>query len=205
MSSSALLRTGARSICNRVNLAAAAQRGIVQARSFASGKDLRFGTEARNLMARGVDSLADAVQTTLGPKGRNVVIDVPYGQPKITKDGVTVAKNIEFKDKHMNVGAQLVRSVASATNDIAGDGTSTATVLTRAIFGEGIKAVAAGMNPMDLKRGIDFAMEKVLEQLKLFTKKVGGKQEIQQVSGMMMSRSDILLLWMVHTHACVHR
>lgn len=151
-------------------------------RTLASGKDLRFGSEARNLMLRGVDLLADAVQTTLGPKGRNVVIDMTYGSPKITKDGVTVARNIEFRDKHLNLGAQLVRAVASATNDAAGDGTTTATVLTRAIFTEGVKAVAAGLNPMDLKRGIDLAVERVLEKLKEYSKDIGGKNEIKQVS-----------------------
>lgn len=133
-------------------------------------------------MLRGVDLLADAVQTTLGPKGRNVVIDMSYGSPKITKDGVTVARNIEFRDKHLNLGAQLVRAVASATNDAAGDGTTTATVLTRAIFTEGVKAVAAGLNPMDLKRGIDLAVEKVLEKLKEYSKEIGGKNEIKQVA-----------------------
>lgn len=154
----------------------------VQTRCLATGKDLRFSTEARNLMARGVDSLADAVEVTLGPKGRNVVIEKSFGAPQITKDGVTVAKNIEFKDKHMNLGAQLVRSVANDTNNIAGDGTTTATVLTRAIYSEGIKAVAAGMNPMDLKRGIDLAVEKVLEALKNMTQPIGTKEEISSVS-----------------------
>lgn len=152
------------------------------ARSFATGKDVRFSTEARNLMARGVNSLADAVEVTLGPKGRNVVIEKSFGAPQITKDGVTVAKNIEFKDKHMNLGAQLVRSVANDTNNIAGDGTTTATVLTRAIYTEGIKAVAAGMNPMDLKRGIDLAVEKVLKSLKTMTQPITTKEEINSVS-----------------------
>eukprot|EP00178_Gracilaria_changii_P001179 TRINITY_DN1165_c0_g1_i1.p1 TRINITY_DN1165_c0_g1~~TRINITY_DN1165_c0_g1_i1.p1 ORF type:complete len:575 (+),score=126.28 TRINITY_DN1165_c0_g1_i1:149-1873(+) len=154
----------------------------VSVRSFATGKDLRFSTEARNLMAKGVDSLADAVEVTLGPKGRNVVIEKSFGSPQITKDGVTVAKNIEFKDKHMNLGAQLVRSVANDTNNIAGDGTTTATVLTRAIYSEGIKAVAAGMNPMDLKRGIDLAVEKVLEELKAMTQPISTKEEISSVA-----------------------
>lgn len=133
-------------------------------------------------MARGVDSLADAVEVTLGPKGRNVVIEKNFGAPQITKDGVTVAKNIEFKDKHMNLGAQLVRSVANDTNNIAGDGTTTATVLTRAIYSEGIKAVAAGMNPMDLKRGIDLAVEKVLKTLKDMTQPISTKEEISSVA-----------------------
>lgn len=147
----------------------------------ATGKDLRFATEARDLMARGVNSLADAVSVTLGPRGRNVVIEKSYGGPQITKDGVTVARNIDFADKHMNVGAQLVRSVAKDTNDIAGDGTTTATVLTRAIYTEGIKAVAAGMNPMDLKRGIDLAVEKVLAALKEMTRSIHSKEEISSV------------------------
>ena len=151
-------------------------------RGLATGKELKFGSEARNLMLRGVDMIADAVQVTLGPKGRNVVIDMAYGSPKITKDGVTVARNIEFRDKHLNLGAQLVRSVAAATNDAAGDGTSTATVLTRAIYTEGVKAVAAGLNPMDLKRGIDLAVEKVLEKLRELSKAIGGKTEIKQAS-----------------------
>merc|ERR1719399_1351025 len=124
-----------------------------------SGKDVRFGNEARALMLAGVDKLADAVQVTLGPKGRNVVLEQSFGPPKITKDGVTVAKGIEFKDKYHNLGAQLVRQVASRTNDIAGDGTTTSTILTRAIFAEGCKSVAAGMNPMDLRRGINLAVD----------------------------------------------
>jgi chaperonin GroEL len=117
----------------------------------ASGKVLKFGVEGRSLMLEGVNQLADAVQVTLGPKGRNAILDQPFGAPKITKDGVTVAKHIEFSDRFMNMGAQLVRQVASNTNDVSGDGTTTATVLTRAIYSEGCKAVAAGMNPMDLK------------------------------------------------------
>jgi TCP-1/cpn60 chaperonin family len=163
-------------------LARPSARVSASTRGLATGKDLRFSTEARNLMARGVDALADAVQVTLGPKGRNVVIERSYGAPQITKDGVTVAKNIEFRDKHMNVGAQLVRSVANDTNNIAGDGTTTATVLTRAIYSEGIKAVAAGMNPMDLKRGIDFAVEKVLVALKDMTQQISTREEIGAVS-----------------------
>lgn len=154
----------------------------VSVRTLATGKDLRFSTEARNLMGKGVNSLADAVEVTLGPKGRNVVIEKSFGAPQITKDGVTVAKNIEFRDKHMNLGAQLVRSVANDTNNIAGDGTTTATVLTRAIYVEGIKAVAAGMNPMDLKRGIDIAVEKVLAALKEMTQAISTKEEISSVS-----------------------
>merc|ERR1719298_297465 len=141
-----------------------------------SGKDVRFGNEARALMLAGVDKLADAVQVTLGPKGRNVVIEQSFGAPKITKDGVTVAKAIEFADKHQNIGAQLVRQVASKTNDVAGDGTTTATVLTRAIFSEGCKSVAAGMNPMDLRRGINLAVEACLTDLKARTKMISSKE-----------------------------
>eukprot|EP00171_Calliarthron_tuberculosum_P013316 IDg13316t1 len=170
---------GARAVASR----AVALRVLRAApvRTLATGKDLRFSTEARNLMGRGVNSLADAVEVTLGPKGRNVVIEKSFGAPQITKDGVTVAKNIEFKDKHMNLGAQLVRSVANDTNNIAGDGTTTATVLTRAIYSEGIKAVAAGMNPMDLKRGIDIAVEHVLAALKDMTQAISTKEEISSV------------------------
>jgi hypothetical protein len=135
------------------------------ARGFSAGKDIRFGTEARALMLAGVDQLADAVQVTLGPKGRNVIIEAPFGGPKITKDGVTVAKNIEFENKHHNLGAQLVRSVASKTNDQAGDGTTTATILARAIYSEGCKAVAAGMNPMDIRKGVMAAVEAVVDEL----------------------------------------
>mmetsp|Transcript_6353 Transcript_6353/g.10577 ORF Transcript_6353/g.10577 Transcript_6353/m.10577 type:complete len:569 (-) Transcript_6353:418-2124(-) len=151
-------------------------------RHMASGKDVRFGNEARALMLQGVDKLADAVQVTLGPKGRNAVIDQAYGAPKITKDGVTVAKAIEFKDRYQNLGAQLVRQVASKTNDIAGDGTTTSTVLCRAIFAEGCKAVAAGMNPMDLRRGINLAVDTVLEDLKSRTKMISTKDEIRDVA-----------------------
>ena len=122
-----------------------------------AAKDVKFGRDARERILRGVDILADAVKVTLGPKGRNVVIDKSFGAPRITKDGVTVAKEIELKDKFENMGAQMVREVASKTNDTAGDGTTTATVLAQAIVREGMKSVAAGMNPMDLKRGIDIA------------------------------------------------
>lgn len=133
-------------------------------------------------MLRGVNKLADAVQVTLGPKGRNVVIDQPYGGPKITKDGVTVARSIDFKDKQENLGAQLVRQVASKTNDVAGDGTTTATILTRAIFQEGCKAVAAGMNPMDIRRGISAALDRVLEVLKEQSEVVDTTEKIAQVA-----------------------
>src|SRR6202041_1108074 len=131
-----------------------------------AAKDVKFGADAREKLMRGVDILADAVQVTLGPKGRNVVIDKSFGAPRITKDGVTVAKEIELGDKFENMGAQMVREVASKTSAIAGDGTTTATVLAAAIVREGAKAVAAGMNPMDLKRGIDLAVETVVEELK---------------------------------------
>ena len=138
-------------------------------------------TEARQLMLKGVDMIADAVQTTLGPKGRNVVIEESFRSPKITKDGVTVAKSISFADPHHNLGAQLVRSVASKTNDVAGDGTTTATVLARAIYSEGVKSVAAGMNPMDLRRGINTAVTKVIETLQGHSKPINTKDEIAQV------------------------
>ncbi len=131
-----------------------------------AGKEVKFGTDARDRMLKGVNILADAVKVTLGPKGRNVVIDKSFGAPRITKDGVTVAKEIELTDKFENMGAQMVREVASRTNDEAGDGTTTATVLAQAIVKEGMKAVAAGMNPMDLKRGIDLATAKVVESIK---------------------------------------
>jgi len=121
---------------------------------FSIGKDIKFGTDARTLMLEGADMLADAVQVTLGPRGRNVVIDKTFGAPKITKDGVTVAKEIEFSNRYHNIGASLIKQVASQANDKAGDGTTTATILARAIFKEGCKSVAAGMNPMDLRRGI---------------------------------------------------
>jgi chaperonin GroEL len=137
-----------------------------------AAKDVKFSRDARERILRGVDILADAVKVTLGPKGRNVVIDKSFGAPRITKDGVTVAKEIELKDKFENMGAQMVREVASKTNDKAGDGTTTATVLAQAIVREGMKSVAAGMNPMDLKRGIDLAVGKVVADLKARSKPV---------------------------------
>ncbi len=146
-----------------------------------AAKEVKFSTDARTRMLRGVDILADAVKVTLGPKGRNVVIEKSFGAPRITKDGVTVAKEIELSDKFENMGAQMVREVASKTNDIAGDGTTTATVLAQAIVREGVKAVAAGMNPMDLKRGIDIAVEAVVADLKSRSKKVSTSEEIRQV------------------------
>ncbi len=146
-----------------------------------AAKDVRFGGDARARMLRGVDILADAVKVTLGPKGRNVVLDKSFGAPRITKDGVTVAKEIELGDKFENMGAQMVREVASKTNDIAGDGTTTATVLAQAIVREGAKAVAAGMNPMDLKRGIDKAVFAVVEDLKKHSRKITTPAETAQV------------------------
>jgi len=146
-----------------------------------AAKEVKFGTDARNRMLRGVDILADAVKVTLGPKGRNVVLDKSFGAPRITKDGVTVAKDIELSDKFENMGAQMVREVASKTNDIAGDGTTTATVLAQSIVREGAKAVAAGMNPMDLKRGIDTAVETLVVDLAKRAKKVTTNSEIAQV------------------------
>ncbi len=146
-----------------------------------AAKDVRFSADARTRMLRGVDILADAVKVTLGPKGRNVVIDKSFGAPRITKDGVTVAKEIELADKFENMGAQMVREVASKTNDIAGDGTTTATVLAQAIVREGLKAVAAGMNPMDLKRGVDKAVTVVVEEIKKHSKKITTPAETAQV------------------------
>ncbi|MHC2398298.1 chaperonin GroEL [Bradyrhizobium barranii subsp. barranii] len=147
-----------------------------------AAKDVKFSTEARDRMLRGVDTLANAVKVTLGPKGRNVVLDKSFGAPRITKDGVTVAKEIELEDKFENMGAQMVREVASKTSDIAGDGTTTATVLAQAIVKEGAKSVAAGMNPMDLKRGIDLAVEAIVDDLRSHAKKITANDEIAQVA-----------------------
>ncbi|MCC6471399.1 MAG: chaperonin GroEL [Alphaproteobacteria bacterium] len=146
-----------------------------------AAKDVKFSTDARTRMLRGVDILADAVRVTLGPKGRNVVLDKSFGAPRITKDGVTVAKEIELSDKFENMGAQMVKEVASKANDVAGDGTTTATVLAQAIVREGSKAVAAGMNPMDLKRGIDLAVESIVEDLRKRSKKISTSAEVAQV------------------------
>jgi chaperonin GroEL len=146
-----------------------------------AAKEVKFSTDAREKMLRGVDILANAVKVTLGPKGRNVVIDKSFGAPRITKDGVTVAKEIELADKFENMGAQMVREVASKTSDVAGDGTTTATVLAHAIVKEGAKSVAAGMNPMDLKRGVDLAVGAVVEDLKKHAKKVTSNDEIAQI------------------------
>ncbi len=155
-----------------------------------AAKDVRFSRDARERILRGVDILADAVKVTLGPKGRNVVIEKSFGAPRITKDGVTVAKEIELKDKFENMGAQMLREVASKTNDIAGDGTTTATILAQAIVREGMTAVAAGMNPMDLKRGIDLAVTKVVEDIKKRSTPVAGTAEIAQV-GIISANGDI--------------
>ncbi|WP_276469420.1 TCP-1/cpn60 chaperonin family protein, partial [Methylobacterium crusticola] len=146
-----------------------------------AAKDVRFSADAREKMLRGVDILANAVKVTLGPKGRNVVIEKSFGAPRITKDGVTVAKEIELADKFENMGAQMVREVASKTNDLAGDGTTTATVLAQAIVKEGAKYVAAGMNPMDLKRGIDQAVAAVVEDLKKSARKITRNDEVAQI------------------------
>ncbi|MCA0910383.1 chaperonin GroEL [Qipengyuania gaetbuli] len=154
-----------------------------------AAKDVKFGRDAREGILRGVDTLANAVKVTLGPKGRNVVIDKSFGAPRITKDGVSVAKEIELKDKFENMGAQMIKEVASKANDAAGDGTTTATVLAQAIVTEGMKSVAAGMNPMDLKRGIDLAVTKVVEDLKGRSKDVSGSNEIAQV-GIISANGD---------------
>ena len=146
-----------------------------------AAKEVKFDVEARDKMLRGVDVLANAVKVTLGPKGRNVVIDKAFGAPRVTKDGVSVAKEIELEDKFENMGAQMVREVASKTNDVAGDGTTTATVLTQSIVREGAKAVAAGMNPMDLKRGVDFAVAKVIADIQERSTKIASSDEIAQV------------------------
>jgi chaperonin GroEL len=157
-----------------------------------AAKDVKFSRDARERILRGVDILADAVKVTLGPKGRNVVIDKSFGAPRITKDGVTVAKEIELKDKFENMGAQMLREVASKTNDVAGDGTTTATVLAQAIVREGMKSVAAGMNPMDLKRGIDLAVTKVVEDIKSRSRPVSGTKEIAQV-GIISANGDTVV------------
>src|SRR3978361_1400608 len=157
-----------------------------------AAKDVRFGGDARDRLLRGIDTLNNAVKVTLGPKGRNVVIDKSYGSPRMPKDGVEVAKEIELSDKFENMGAQMVREVASKTNDLAGDGTTTATVLAQAIVREGMKSVAAGMNPMDLKRGIDLAGIEVVKDLKARSKEVSGNQEIAQV-GIISANGDTVV------------
>ncbi|XP_078173582.1 heat shock protein 60 isoform X2 [Carex rostrata] len=153
---------------------------LVWNRNYAA-KDIKFGVEARALMLKGVEELADAVKVTMGPKGRTVVIEQSFGAPKVTKDGVTVAKSIEFKDRTKNMGASLVKQVANATNDVAGDGTTCATVLTKAIFAEGCKSVAAGMNAMDLRRGISMAVDSVVTNLKSKARMISTSEEIAQV------------------------
>ncbi len=161
-----------------------------------AAKDVRFSSDARDKMLRGVDILANAVKVTLGPKGRNVVIDKSFGAPRITKDGVTVAKEIELEDKFENMGAQMVREVASKTNDMAGDGTTTATVLAQAIVKEGAKYVAAGMNPMDLKRGIDMAVLEAVKDIKKRAKKIASSDEVAQV-GTISSNGDVAIGQMI--------
>src|ERR1700679_1730340 len=154
-----------------------------------SAKDVRFSIDARTQMLRGVEILNNAVKATLGPKGRNVLIDKSYGAQRINKDGVTVAKELELSNKFENMGAQLVREVASKTNDLAGDGTTTATVLAASIMREGLKLVAAGMNPMDLKRGIDIATTAVVKDIEKRAKKVQSSEEIAQI-GTIASNGD---------------
>src|SRR5919198_740502 len=146
-----------------------------------AAKELKYAEHARGAILRGVDVLANTVKVTLGPKGRNVVLSRKFGSPLVTKDGVTVAKDIELKDRYENMGAQMVKEVASKTSDLAGDGTTTATVLAQAIYREGIKNVAAGANPMDLKRGIDKAVESVVDDLKKISKPTQDRREIAQV------------------------
>ena len=153
-----------------------------------TAKQVLFGDDARVRMVRGINILANAVKVTLGPKGRNVVLDRNFGSPLVTKDGVTVAREIELKDKFENMGAQMVREVASKTNDNAGDGTTTATVLAQAIVVEGMKFVAAGMNPMDLKRGIDTAVECAIAELKKISKPVTTTKQIAQVGSLSSTR-----------------
>src|SRR5437870_2826259 len=147
-----------------------------------AAKELVYREEARGAMLRGVDALANTVKVTLGPKGRNVVLGRKFGAPVVTKDGVTVAKDVELKDRYENMGAQMVKEVASKTSDLAGDGTTTATVLAQAIYREGIKNVAAGANPMDLKRGIDRAVDLVVDELKKISKPVKSHKEQEQVA-----------------------
>jgi chaperonin GroEL len=168
---------------SRVFSKTASKSVITQAqRSLFSAKDIKFGTDARQAMMEGCNELTDAVQVTLGPKGRNVVIEQSFGAPKITKDGVTVAQAISFEEKFKNLGAELVKSVATRANDEAGDGTTTATVLTRAIFREGCKSIAAGMNPMDLRRGINQAVDHVVEELRKMSSEVEGVEQIANVA-----------------------
>ena len=174
-----VMRETERAVGTTTTMPVVTTRGRLRSARVRQGGALR--RRARALMLQGCDALADAVQVTLGPKGRNVVIEQQYGPPKITKDGVTVAKNIEFKDRMVNLGANLVKQVSVSTNDVAGDGTTTATVLARSIFSEGCKSVAAGMNPMDLRRGINAAVEHVVAELKQNRKMISTTEEIAQV------------------------
>ena len=155
-----------------------------------AAKEIKFDADARGKMLRGVDLLADAVKVTLGPKGRNVILDKSFGAPRISKDGVTVAKEVELSDKFENMGAQMLREVASRTSDEAGDGTTTATVLAQSIVREGVKAVTAGMNPMDLKRGVDLAVEAVIESIKKGSRPVSSEGEVAQV-GTISANGDV--------------
>src|SRR5512138_3511865 len=155
-----------------------------------AAKEIRYDQKARESLLRGVNILADAVKVTLGPKGRNVILDRSFGAPTVTKDGVTVAKEIELEDKFENMGAQMVREVASRTSDVAGDGTTTATILAQAIYREGAKTVAAGSNPMDIKRGIDKAVEAVIEELRKISKPTKDQKEIAQVGTISANNDD---------------
>ena len=157
-----------------------------------SAKEIKFDQEARSAMIQGVNILANTVKVTLGPKGRNVIIDKSFGSPTVTKDGVTVAKEIELENKFENMGAQMVKEVASKTSDVAGDGTTTATVLAQAIFAEGSKLVAAGHNPMELKRGIDKAVEEVVKELKKVSKPTKDRKEISQVGSISANNDETI-------------
>ncbi|MBX2855534.1 MAG: chaperonin GroEL, partial [Rhodobacteraceae bacterium] len=157
-----------------------------------AAKEVKFSTDARERMLRGVNILADAVKVTLGPKGRNVVLDKSFGAPRITKDGVSVAKEIELSDKFENMGAQMVREVASKTNDEAGDGTTTATVLAQSIVKEGMKAVAAGMNPMDLKRGVESAVTVVVAEIERFSREVKDSDEVAKVGAISANGETVI-------------
>eukprot|EP00529_Nitzschia_sp_RCC80_P012015 CAMPEP_0113493054 /NCGR_PEP_ID=MMETSP0014_2-20120614/28394_1 /TAXON_ID=2857 /ORGANISM="Nitzschia sp." /LENGTH=582 /DNA_ID=CAMNT_0000386905 /DNA_START=1006 /DNA_END=2754 /DNA_ORIENTATION=+ /assembly_acc=CAM_ASM_000159 len=184
-----MLRSGLSKAASRSAAVTAAARPSTTTTRLMSGKIIKFGVDGRNAMLKGVETLADAVQVTLGPKGRNAIIAQPYGPPKITKDGVTVAKSIDFEDPFEDMGAQLIKSVASKTNDVAGDGTTTATVLARAIYSEGCKAVAAGLNPQDLRRGIQLAVDTVVTTLGDISRPITSKEEIAQV-GTISANSD---------------
>ena len=154
-------------------------------------KQILYDEKARSALKRGVDKLANAVKVTLGPKGRNVVLDKGFGSPTITKDGVTVAKEIDLEDKFENIGAELVKEVASKTNDVAGDGTTTATILAQEMISEGLKYVTAGVNPIEVKRGIDAKVEKIVKRLKEMSKTISGKEEITQVASISANDAEI--------------